>query len=139
MVSIYSVVYQVSLTPNSDNYVIELTAPSNATFKVRAVRIMHGDGTATTSSDYHRKVKFVTESAAGSGGSSATIIQFNANSTAANVTAKTGLTTGGTVDKTVDVFSQHSSTDFWWQARDDDDKIVVKPSAFFAIVVNPAN
>lgn len=99
---------------------------------------MTGDGTATTSSDYHRKVKLVTESVAGTGGATYTPVSLNANVGASNTVVKTGLTAGGTVSSTVDYISQHSSTDFWWNSKDEDDKIIIKPDGIFAVVVNPA-
>jgi len=138
MVSIYSAFVQASLTANADTTVIEIDAPANAIIRIRAVRVMHGDGTATASADYQRRVKLVTESVAGTGGATFTPVGLNANSGTSNVTVKTGLTAAGTVDATVDVMSQHSSTDFWWDAKDEDDKIVIKPGAMFAVVVRPS-
>jgi hypothetical protein len=99
---------------------------------------MHGDGTATASADYQRRVKLVTESVAGTGGSTFTPVPLNANSGTSVVTVKTGLTAGGTLDKTVDTMSQHNTTDFLWEAKDEDDKIVIKPGAMFAVVVSPS-
>jgi hypothetical protein len=53
-------------------------------------------------------------------------------------TIKTGTFTGGTINKTIDINSVHSTTDFLWQAADDDDKIVVAANGIFGIIVNPA-
>jgi len=118
---------------------MELDAAANDSIKIRRIRIMHGDGTATVSADYHRKVKLITESAGGTGGSTFTPVAKDANATAASTTCKTSLTAVGTIDKTLDIQSQHSATDFIWQAADEDDKIVIKPGGIFGIVVNPAN
>lgn len=138
MVSIYSAFVQASLTVNTDNYVVELGPPAGAVIRIRTVRVMHGDGTATTSADYQRRVKLVTESVAGTGGATFTPVPLNANSGASSITVKTGLTVGGTIDQTVDTMSQHNTTDFFWEARDEDDKIVVKPGELFAVVVSPS-
>jgi hypothetical protein len=138
LVSIYSALYQGICTANTDNYVIEVAAPASNIVRIRSIRIMHGDGTATASSDYYRKVKVVTQSATGTGGATFTPVATNANAGASGATVKTGLTTGGTLDTTIDTMSQHNTTDFLWEARDEEDKIVVKPGASIAIIVNPA-
>jgi len=130
---------QAAFTVNTDTLAIELDAPTNVTVKIRRIRVMHSDGTATVSADYYRKVKIITESAGGTGGSTFTPIARDANATPAISTVKTGLTALGTVDKTVDIYATHSTNDFIWQAVDEDDKIVVKPGIFFGIVINPAN
>ncbi|HSW92016.1 MAG TPA: hypothetical protein VLG09_05205 [Candidatus Saccharimonadales bacterium] len=139
MTYIYSAFVQAAFTANTDTLAIELDAAANATLKIRRIRVSHGDGTQTTSADYFREVRLITESVAGTGGVTYTPIPKDANDTASTATVKTGLATIGTVDKTIDSLSIHSTSDFFWQAADEDDKIIVKPGAAFGIVVNPAN
>jgi hypothetical protein len=138
MVYIYSAVVQAAFNTNSDSLAIEITAPSSTTIKIRKIRITHDDGTATVSADYYRKIKIVTESVAGTGGNSYTPITRDQNEPVSACTVKTALTAVGTVDKTIYINSVHSTTDYLWQASDDDDKIVVLPNGIFGIIVNPA-
>src|SRR6266496_5758450 len=138
MTYIYSAVVQAAFNANTDSLAIEIDAPANTTIKIRRIRITHDDGTATTSSDYFRKVKLVTESAAGSGGSAYTPIPVDANGPASISTVNTGAFTVGTIDKTIDINSVHSATDYLWQACDEDDKIVVTGGGIFGIIINPA-
>ena len=138
MPGVYSAQAFAALDANTDQLLIEVTAPSNVGIKIRKIRIMHADGTETVTADYHKKVKLVRESVAGTGGSSYTPIKLDANSAAAGSTVKTDLSAVGTISDTIDVFSIHSVTDFYWQAYDDDDKISVEPSGIFGVVVNPA-
>jgi hypothetical protein len=139
MTYIYAATVQAAFSTNADSLAIEITAPANTTVKIRRIRITHDDGTATTSSDYYRKVKLVTESVAGSGGSSYTPIPLDGNDPASVATVKTGAFAVGTISKTIDSNSVHSTTDFYWQARDEDDKIIVAPGGIFGVIVNPAN
>lgn len=137
----YSANVQSGFTINTDSIAVEITAPSNTTLKIKKIRITQDDGTATTSSDYCRKIKIVTESSAGSGGSSYTPITTDQNEpvSVATVNINSGSFTVGAIDATIDKLSLHSATDFIWQAGDDDDKITVKPGGIFAVVINPAN
>jgi hypothetical protein len=135
----YSAFVQASLSTNTDNLIIEVTAPANVTIRIKKIRITHDDGTGTTSADYYRKVKTITESVAGTGGSTFTPISQDQNGRAAGSTVKTGLTAVGTIDQTINNLSIHSTTDYFWQATDEDDYIVIKPGGIFGIVVNPAH
>ena len=139
MTYVYCAYVQASFTPNTDTLAIEIDAPANVTLRIRKIRIMHGDGTATTSADYHLKTKIIAESVAGTGGSSYTPIPKDQNGPASVSTVKTALTAVGTIDKTFEIYSKHSTTDLYWQASDEDDQMVVKPGNMFGIVVNPAN
>jgi hypothetical protein len=141
MTYIYSAVVQSNFTANTDSLAIEITAPANVTVKIRKIRITHDDGTAWVTSDYYRKVKIVTESVAGTGGASYTPIPVDANNPAAASTVQinTGSFAVGTISATVDINSIHSTTDFSWQAEDEDDKIVVTPGGVFGVIVNPAH
>jgi len=140
MVDIYSAYVQSAFAANADSLAIEITAPANVTVKIRRIRISHDDGTATASSDYHRRVKLVTESVAGTGGSSYTPVPTDINATASACTVKVngGSFVVGTIDRTIDINSQHNTTDFLWQARDEDDKIIIKAGGIFGVIVNPA-
>lgn len=138
MPEIYSAQFAGDFDANTDTLAIEITAPSNVALRIRKIRIMHNDGTATVTADYHKKIKIVRESVAGTGGTSYTPIKLDANSAASAATVKTKLTAVGTISDTLDVHSVHAVTDFYWQAYDDDDKISVAPSGIFGIVVNPA-
>jgi hypothetical protein len=139
MTYIYAATVQAAFSTNADSLAIEITAPANTTVKIRRIRITHGDGDETTSSDYYREVRLVRESVAGSGGSSYTPIPLDANDPASVSTVKTGAFAVGTIDKTIDSNSVHSTTDFYWQARDEDDKIIVAPGGIFGVIINPAN
>jgi hypothetical protein len=136
MVYVYSAYSQSSFIAATDQLAIEITAPANKTLKIRRIEIAYGDGTATTTADFHRKVKIVTESVAGSGGSTYTPVPLDANTTASTSTVKTGAFTVGTIDKTLDTNSQHSTNSYLWQAVDEDDKIVIKPGGIFGVIVN---
>ncbi len=142
MTYIYSAVVQAAFTANTDSLAIEITAPASTTVKIRRIRVMHDDGTSINSpiiNDYYRKVKIVTESVAGSGGNTYTPIQWDQNDPAAVSTVKTGAFSVGTIDQTIDINSQHATTDFLWQARDEEDKIIVLPNGIFGVIINPAN
>ena len=134
----YCAYVQGSFVTTGDNLAIEIDAAANVTLKIKRIRIMHNDGTATASSDYYHRIKLITESAGGTGGSSFTPIPINSNSTASTATVKTGLTAVGTIDKTIDTMSIHNTTDFEWKALDEDDKITIKPGSLFGIVVKPS-
>lgn len=138
MTNTYTAVISGNFPPNTDNLAIEITAPANQTIKIKKIRITDADGTATTVNDFHRRVKLVTESVAG-GGTSFTPITLDGNAPASNSTVTTGPTAVGTVATTIDCLSIHSATDFFWQAADEDDKIVLTPGQIFGIVVNTAN
>ena len=141
MTYIYSAIVQSNFTANTDQLAVEITAPANRTLKIRKIRITHGDGTATVTSDYYRRIKIVTESVAGTGGGAYTPINTDGNDTVsvATVNINTGAFVPGTVSKTIDINSIHCTTDFSWQARDEDDKIIVLPSGIFGLIINPAN
>lgn len=138
MVYVYSAYVQANFTVGTDKLAIEIDAPANKTIKIRQIKVVYGDGTAAASADFHRKVKVVTESAAGSGGASYTPVPLDQTVPASASTVNTGAFTVGTIDQTLDVNSQHSSNSFIWKAVDEDDKIVLKPGSIFAIVVNTA-
>lgn len=141
MTTIYSAIVQSIFAANTDTLAIEIDATTNATVKIRKIRISHDDGTATTSSDYQRKVKLVRESSAGSGGSSYTPIPVDSNTTASvsTVNINSGSFTPGGISSTLDIQSQHSSCDFVWEALDEEDKIIVAPGGIFGVTVNPAH
>lgn len=134
----YSAQVAPLLAANADKLVFELTAPANTTVKIKKIRIMHDDGTATVTSDYHKEVKLVLESVAGTGGSTYTPLDLDASATASACTVKTGTFTPGTISDTIDSLSIHNNTDFYWSAADEDDKIVLAPGGIFGIVINPA-
>lgn len=96
---------------------------------------MNSDGTTTVTDDYHKCVKLVRESVAGTAGTSYTPIKLDPNSSASTSTVKTGSFIPGTISDTVDIISVHSGTDFYWSAADEDDKIVVAPSGIFGIIM----
>jgi hypothetical protein len=141
MTYIYSAIVQSNFSTNTDQLAIEITAPANKTLKIRKIRITHGDGTATVTSDYYRRVKIVTESVAGTGGGAYTPINTDNNDpvSVATVNINTGAFVVGTISKTVDINSIHCTTDFSWQAEDEDDKIVVLPGGVFGVIINPAH
>ena len=138
MTKTYSAQVTGAFDLNTDKLAIEITAAANTTVKIKKIRVFHDDGTATVTSDYHKKVKLVRESVAGTGGGSYTPLKLDANASASASTVKTGVFTVGTISDTIDALSIHSTTDFYWQAADEDDKIVVAPSGIFGIVINPA-
>lgn len=141
MTTTYSAIVQSIFAANTDTLAIEIDAPANTTLKIRKIRISHDDGTGTVSADYYRKVKLVFESAAGSGGSSYTPIPVDSNAPAsgATVNINSGSFILGTVSATLDIQSQHSSSDFVWEAVDEQDKIIVAPGGIFGVTVNPAH
>ena len=140
-VYVYSAYVQDSFTAATDVLAIEIDAPANTTVKIRKILINHGDGTQTNGTgvpDYHRKIKIITESAGGTGGTSYTPVKLDQNAPAAQSTVKTKLSALGTTDATFDINSQHTSNSFVWQAVDEDDKIVIKAGNFFGVVINTA-
>ena len=138
MPQVYSAHITAGFDQNTDKLAIEITAPSNTTIKIKKIRVSHGNGTGTITTDYYKTVKLVRESAAGTGGTSYTPVKMNANSVDSTATVKTGPFTVGTITDTVNILSVHSGTDFLWSAADENDKIVVSPGGIFGIVVNPA-
>jgi hypothetical protein len=138
MTNVYCANVVASFTTNTDSLAVEITAAANTKVKIKKIRIMHDDGTATVTSDYYKNVKLVTESVAGTGGSSFTPIALDGNTTASTSTVKTGAFTKGTITDNINVVSIHSVTDFYWSAADEDDKIVLTPGGIFGVVVNPA-
>ena len=138
MTKTYSAQVSGLFDANTDKLAVEITAASGTTVKIKKVRVFHDDGTALVTSDYHKEVKFVRESVAGTGGSSYTPIKLDANAAASGATVKTGVFTVGTISDTIDALSVHSATDFYWSAVDEEDKIVVLPTGIFGIVLNPA-
>ena len=138
MVYVYSAYVQAGFTVGTDQLAIEITAPSTREIKIRQIRVTIGDGTATATSDFHRKIKIITESAAGTGGASYTPIALDQNMPASTATVNTGAFTVGTIDNTIDVNSQHSTNSYKWQAVDEDDKIVIKAAGIFGVTINTA-
>ena len=140
MPTVYSVQVTTGFQTDLDQIAVEIDAPANKEIKIKKIRIMHDDGTGTTTADYHTRVKLVRESAAGSGGASYTPIPIDANAPAATSTVNinSGSFLPGTISNTIDTISLHSGTDFFWQAESEDDKIVVAASGIFAVVLNPA-
>ena len=138
MAQVYSAHVTASFDQNADKLAIEIAAAANTTIKIKKIRVSHGNGTGTATTDYYKSVKLVRESAGGSGGTAYTPVKLNASSADSTATVKTGPFTVGTITDTINVFSVHSGTDFLWSAADEDDKITVAPGGIFAIVVNPA-
>lgn len=141
MTHVYSAVVQSAFSTDTDTLAIEITAPANKSVKVRKIRVFTSDGTDTTSFDHNKKVKLIAESAAGSGGTSYTPITLNANDPASvstvNIAPSSGSFTIGTVSTTIDIFSVHSDTGFFWHAADEGDKVTIAPGGIFGITVNP--
>ena len=135
----YAAVVTGAFAPNTDSLAIEIDAPANVTIKIKTIRITDTDGTLapTNMNDYYRKVKLVTCSTSGTG-SAFTPIEIDDNNTASVCTVETGPGTPGTIASTIETLSIHSTTDYIWQAADEDDKIIVKPGGIFAVIVNPA-
>jgi hypothetical protein len=140
MVYVYSAYVQTNFLIGTDQLAIEIDAPANTTLKITQINVSIGDGTATASSDFYRKVKIVTESAAGTGGTSYTPAALDANqpASASTVTVNNGAFAVGTIANTIDVNSQHSTNSFVWRAVDEDDKIVVAAGGIFGVVLNTA-
>lgn len=134
----YSAFVTANFSANTDTLAIEIDAAAGATIKITKVRVTTDDGTGLTVDDAHREITFITESVAGTGGSTFTPIDLDDNNSASVTTVKTNLGTIGTISKTIDILSVHSGTDFYWQAADEDDKIVISPGGIFGIVINPA-
>lgn len=139
MTNVYSVYEQGAYTANTESLAVEIDAPANVELRIRKIRISASDGTDTTVPDYYTKVRLVVESAAGTGGSSFTPVPNDASAPAAASTVNTGPFTLGTVSKTIDTLSIHSGTDFNWEAKDEDDKIVIAPGGIFGLTLNPAH
>jgi len=139
MTNVYSVYEQGAYTANTESLAVEIDAPTNVEIRIRKIRITASDGTDTTVPDYYTKLRLVIESAAGSGGTTFTPVPNDANAPAAASTVKTGPFTIGTVSSTIDTLSVHSGTDFNWEAKDEDDKIVIAPGGIFAVTLNPAH
>ena len=140
MTTTYSAVVTGSFVAGQDSVAIEIDAAANETIKIKKIRITDTDGTnaPTNMNDYYRKVKLVVESATATGTSAYTAVDTDDNSSPSTSTVKIGPGTPGTISTTIDVLSLHSTTDFIWQAADEDDKIVITPGGIFAVVVNPA-
>lgn len=141
MTHVYSAVVQSAFSTDTDSLAIEITAPANKYVKIRKIRVFTSDGTDTTSFDHNKKVKLITESAAGSGGTSYTPITLNANDPASvctvNIAPATTAFTIGTISTTIDIFSIHSDSGFIWHASDEGDKISIAPGGIFGVTVNP--
>jgi hypothetical protein len=138
MTNIFCAQITASTVTNTDNLVFEIDAPANTTVKIRKISITHGDGTDTTTPDYYKEMRLVRESAAATDGTPYTPIQLDGNNTGSSSTVNTGAFTPGTVSDTIDSLSIHNTTDFYWSAADDEDKIVVQPGGIFGVIVNPA-
>ena len=138
MTSVYSAVVTGSFQPNTDQIAIEIDAAANTTLKIKKIRITQDDGTNAATADAYRAVDLITESVGTAGGSTYTPIPIDANAPASTASVKIGPAAKGTVATTIDTLSIHSGTDFFWQAADEDDKIVITPGSIFAIVVNAA-
>lgn len=138
MTNTYVAVVSGSLSLATDKLMVEITAPANTTIKIKKIRVTYGDGTQTVVADGTKSVALITESAAGTGGSSFTPIALDPNAPASVSTVNIGPMSKGTVATTIDDMSIHSGTDFYWAAADEDDKIVVTPGSIFGIVVNAA-
>ena len=140
MTNVYSAVVTGNFSVNTNSLAIEIDAPANTTIKIKKIRITDTDGTLapTNMNDYYRDVSLVIESVAGTGMSTYTPIEIDDNAPASVSTVKIGPGTAGTIATTIDSLSLHSATDFFWQAADEDDKIVVTPGSIFGIVINPA-
>lgn len=138
MTNVYSAVVTGAFTANTDKLAIEIDAPANTTIKIKKIRVTSDDGTGTITDDAYREIKLVTESVAGTGGSSYTPIDLDDNNNPSVSTVKIGPMAPGTISTTVDVLSVHSGTDFYWSAADEDDKIVVTPGGIFGVVINPS-
>jgi len=139
MTNIYSIYEQGAYNANSESIAVEIDAPAGTEVKIRKIRIMASDGTDTTVPDYYTGVRILTESLAGTGGVAFTPVPNDANAPAAVSTVNTGPFTLGTVSTVIDDLSIHSGTDFNWEARDEEDKIVIAPGGIFAITLNPAH
>lgn len=138
MTNVYSAVVSASFSQNTDSLAIEIDVPAGITVKIKKIRVTNDDGTGLSTRDAHTKIMMHTESAGGTGGSTYTAIDLDDNTTPSLCTVKIGPMGPGTLATTIDMVSVHSATDFFWQAADEDDKIVVKPGDIFAIMVNPA-
>lgn len=134
----YSAVVTGNFPINTDTLAIEIDAPASTTIKITKVRVTTDDGTGTTVDDMHRKIMLHTESVAGTGGSTYTPMNLDDNNSVSAVTVKIGPMTMGTLLMMIDLISVHSGSDFYWQAADENDKIVITPGGIFGIVVNPA-
>src|SRR5215831_7179636 len=138
MTNIYSAVVTAGFTLNTDQLAIEIDAPANTTIKIKKIRVTVDDGTGLTTDDNYHSIDLITESVAGTGGSTYTPIAIDANAPASLSTVKIGPMTKGTVASTIDALSIHAGTDYYWAAADEDDKIVITPGSIFGIVINQA-
>ena len=138
MTTTYIAVVSGAFPTNDDYLATEITAPSTKTIKIKRIRITQDDGTQTVTADAFKSVSFIIESVAGTNGTSFTPISLDGNAPAATSTVKIGPMTKGTVATTINTLSIHSGTDYFWQAADEDDKIVLTPSSIFGVVINPA-
>lgn len=126
---------------NTDDTFIEIKAPASTTAKVKRVRVGYGDGTQTAGVDNYFKIKLYRwDTTTGGSSSTPTIVKRNANSVAAISTAKskngaTALALGTTNLDIVDQIAPNGRALFEWIARDDDDYIVLKVAACFAVVI----
>lgn len=137
MANVYSAQVVSPFRNGTDILAIEITAAANKTIKIRRIRISRGLGTETVVADYLTKVKLITESVAGTGGTTYTPTEMDDSCPNSTSTVKTTALVG-TIDKTIDILSLHSNHDYIWNARDEADKIVTKPGGIFAISINPA-
>lgn len=123
---------------NADRMAIMVeTSAATTPIRIKKVRITSGDGTETTTPDYHKRIKFGLTSNTTSG-SNQTPKVVNRSRNWYWTSSRIGPGTGYTIDTTIDTFSIHSATDFVWQAADDEDKIVVPSGTSFIVEINPA-
>lgn len=131
-----SVVSELSVV--IDSLTIEITASPNKTVKIKRIRVMHGGGSETLTSDYHRNIKLVFESVAGTGGNVFNPVKMDPNSNPSTSSVIVGAFKPGTISDTLDSLSVHSATDYNWAAADEDDKITLAPGGIFGIILNVA-
>lgn len=131
-------------TINTDDVFIEVKAPVSTSFKVKRVRVGFSDGTATAGVDNNFRIKLMRWDTTTAGTSTAfTPIKRDANSPAAVSTVKiksgtTALALGTINIETIDIIGPNGRALYEWLARDDQDKIVVKPASLFAVVLSSA-
>jgi hypothetical protein len=136
--NVYSVNVVSQCAPNTDNTVVEIEASGVKVVKIKKIRIMHGEGDETVTADYHREIIIGKQGAAGTGSSAYTALKLDQNAPAATSTIRIGAFTGAGDHELTNVISAHSSVDFFWQAADEDDKIVIRPGGIFKLIINPA-
>lgn len=138
MTNVYLVTMTGQFTPNTDQLAVEIQAPASKTVKIKKIRVMHSDGTDANQAgtvDYHARVKLVAESVAGTGGTSFTPVGLDGATTAAQSTVNTGPFTVGSISTTFDIISKNSIVDFYWQAADEQDKMVLSAGGIFGLVL----